>query len=128
MISTSATAIAVTRGNSSSSSSSSGRRNRGRPERKAKAKSARKADRAEFTKEDAEEAFDDMEGRRIGDKCKDKYKGMMAQIAEFGLKNRTKRMLTLGCQIEDIGNRQRNTSEKGPEKRSSSSSSCVGGK
>jgi len=35
---------------------------------------------------------------------------------------------TLGCQIEDIGNRQRNTSEKGPEKRSSSSSSCVGGK
>ena len=81
------TAAAAAAASSSSSSSSSGRRNRGRPERKAKAKSARKADRAEFTKEDAEEAFDDMEGRRIGDKCKDKYKGMMAQIAEFGLKN-----------------------------------------
>ena len=73
---------------SSSSSSSSfsmdkQRRTRERQERK-KAKSGRKSDRAGYSKEDAEEAFEDMENRRIGEKCKDKYKGMMSQVTDHG--------------------------------------------
>ena len=67
-------------GASSSSSSSKKKRTRGRKGRKA----AKKSDRAQFTRADAEEAFGDMEGRRIGDKCKEKYKGMMKQMSEFG--------------------------------------------
>lgn len=81
----SGTAAAVVASSSSSSSFTATKsfRNRGRKERK-EAKAARKSDRAGFSKEDAEEAFEDMEGRRIGDKCKEKYKGMMSQIEDFG--------------------------------------------
>ena len=78
---------AVSSSSSSSSSSSFSmdkqRRTRERQERK-KAKSGRKSDRAGYSKEDAEEAFEDMENRRIGDKCKDKYKGMMSQVTDHG--------------------------------------------
>jgi hypothetical protein len=64
---------------SSSSSSSTSAKKKTKPK-----KPKRKDERAEMTKEDAEEAFGEMEGRRIGDSCKEKYKGMMAQITNFG--------------------------------------------
>ena len=75
---------------SSTSSSATICRARGRQYRNA----ATGRDRAEFTIEHAEEVYE-MEGRQIGDKCDDKYKGMMVQMAEL--------KLILGCRKEDVG-------------------------
>ena len=72
---------------SSSSSSSSGRQQQGQQREKKTPKAARKSDRDDFTRADAEDAYDDMEGRQIGDKCKDKYNGMIKQMTEFGVKH-----------------------------------------